>query len=192
MNDRKLVSASKIGKMAWCPHGSSLQEQGVIASALSQAKADYGTASHESVTAAVFEQQTQDQRCFVASYALGSNHPATQRLRDWRDSYLSHHYLGRILIKAYYALSPSPSSCYLPSRVHRLQLPHWSWLSPGWWQEIRMHNYGISHCLRGFVALLYLARRRSHRPGSPLGIEGKIVYADQGRKSKLFINKSTE
>ncbi|HAT2250158.1 MULTISPECIES: CRISPR-associated protein Cas4 [Aeromonas] len=40
-----------------------------------------------------------------------------------------------------------------------------------------------------FVALLYLARRRSHRPGSPLGIEGKIVYADQGRKSKLFINK---
>ncbi|HAT2250157.1 MULTISPECIES: CFI-box-CTERM domain-containing protein [Aeromonas] len=106
MNDRKLVSASKIGKMAWCPHGSSLQEQGVIASAQSQAKADYGTASHESVTAAVFEQQTQDQRCFVASYALGSNHPATQRLRDWRDSYLSHHYLGRILIKAYYALSP--------------------------------------------------------------------------------------
>ncbi|MDX7766850.1 CRISPR-associated protein Cas4 [Aeromonas caviae] len=40
-----------------------------------------------------------------------------------------------------------------------------------------------------FVALLYLARRRSHRLGSPLGIEGKIVYADQGRKSKLFINK---
>lgn len=28
MNDRDLVSASKIGKMAWCPHGGSLQEQG--------------------------------------------------------------------------------------------------------------------------------------------------------------------
>lgn len=106
MNDKKLVSASKIGKMAWCPHGSSLQEQGVIASAQSQAKADYGTASHERLTAAAIEQQAQDQRCFVASYALGPNHAVTQQLRDWRDNNLSHHHLGRIFIKTYYALSP--------------------------------------------------------------------------------------
>lgn len=40
-----------------------------------------------------------------------------------------------------------------------------------------------------FIALLYLAQRRSHRTSSPLGVEGKIIYADQGRKSKLFINR---
>lgn len=40
-----------------------------------------------------------------------------------------------------------------------------------------------------FVALLYLAGRRSHRTSSPLGVKGKIIYADQGRKSKLFINR---
>lgn len=105
--NKKLVSASKIGKMAWCPHGGSLQENGAIASAQSQAKADYGTDSHERLTAAAIEQQAQDQRCFVASYALGPNHAVTQRLRDWRDSYLGQRYIGRIFINAYYALSPS-------------------------------------------------------------------------------------
>lgn len=40
-----------------------------------------------------------------------------------------------------------------------------------------------------FVALLYLAGRRSHRTSSPLRVKGKIIYADQGRKSKLFINR---
>ncbi|ASI21468.1 hypothetical protein E4188_23745 (plasmid) [Aeromonas media] len=106
MNDRDLVSASKIGKMAWCPHGGSLQEQGVIASVQSRAKAEYGTASHERLTAATIERQAQDQRCFVASYALGPNHAVTQQLRDWRDSHLSRYYVGTIFIKVYYAWSP--------------------------------------------------------------------------------------
>jgi hypothetical protein len=102
----RIVSASKIGKMAWCPHGGSLQENGVQPNSYGKMKAKSGTASHDNLTTAVCEHQEQDRRCFVASYALGPDHLVTQQLRDWRDSQLKPRRAGRFVIAVYYALSP--------------------------------------------------------------------------------------
>ena len=43
----------------------------------------------------------------------------------------------------------------------------------------------IIYALYRFLRLLFGGRRR---PANPLGIPGKVIYADDGRDSKLFIN----
>ena len=45
-------------------------------------------------------------RCFIASFAFGSDAPETQHLRHWRDSVLLGHPLGRIFTQSYYRFSP--------------------------------------------------------------------------------------
>lgn len=48
--------------------------------------------------------------CFIATATMGSyNHPLVLELRDFRDNYLNNNYLGRMLIKFYYILSPYPA-----------------------------------------------------------------------------------
>lgn len=103
----KPISASKIGKMAWCPHGSSLQENGARVSSHSVKLSDQGTESHEQLTQAVISHGQQDKRCFVASFALGVDHPITQVLRDWRDQKLMVSTIGRLFVECYYGLSPA-------------------------------------------------------------------------------------
>jgi hypothetical protein len=52
------------------------------------------------------ERQVQDKRCFVASWACGHDHMATQQLRDFRDRTLLRSAFGRAFVRAYYAASP--------------------------------------------------------------------------------------
>lgn len=53
------------------------------------------------------ERQVQDKRCFVASWACGPEHVATQHLRAFRDRALMNSVIGRGLVQAYYAVSPA-------------------------------------------------------------------------------------
>ncbi len=101
---KKMVSASDVGKVAWCPHGASLIARGVKPDARHKVRTDRGTASHQKLTHDVI--QSQDKRCFVASYAFGVNHPITCHLRMWRDQSLATRPAGRRFITAYYAVSP--------------------------------------------------------------------------------------
>lgn len=51
-------------------------------------------------------ERVSDSRCFVASWALGGDHWATEALRSWRDEHLRGRWAGECFIAAYYALSP--------------------------------------------------------------------------------------
>lgn len=101
---KKMVSASEVGKVAWCPHGASLIAQGVKPDARHEIRTKRGTASHQRLTQEVLA--SQDKRCFIASYAFGVNHPMTCILRSWRDRSLSASPAGRAFIALYYRISP--------------------------------------------------------------------------------------
>lgn len=106
MRKDEYVSASEVGKTAWCPHGASLIGRGAQPDKRHAQRTERGTASHENLTRSVIDAQGQDQRCFVASYALGGNHPTTRHLRDWRDRVLMVTAWGRMLVAIYYTTSP--------------------------------------------------------------------------------------
>lgn len=65
-----------------------------------------GTAAHSRLENAV----TVDGRCFVASFAFGTDAEQTRFLREFRDSRLLPHALGRAAVRLYYALSPGAVS----------------------------------------------------------------------------------
>lgn len=44
--------------------------------------------------------------CFIATAVYGSDAPETNALRQWRDSSLLRHFLGRVFVSAYYFISP--------------------------------------------------------------------------------------
>ena len=47
-----------------------------------------------------------DKRCFIASRVFGIDAPETVFLRAWRDAVLQRSCVGRLLVAAYYAVSP--------------------------------------------------------------------------------------
>jgi len=53
------------------------------------------------------ERQVTDKRCFVASWACGPEHVATQQLRAFRDQHLLRSLFGRAFVRTYYAISPA-------------------------------------------------------------------------------------
>jgi hypothetical protein len=50
--------------------------------------------------------EMRDRRCYVASYALGVDHPTTHTLRLWRDEVLMRTLMGRRFVRVYYRISP--------------------------------------------------------------------------------------
>lgn len=111
MSKKIRVTASDIGSVAWCPHSASIQNiakkdkniAGLIIT--NQPLRKEGIRSHQKVTKQAIKASS-DKRCFVASYALGEDHPATESLRIWRDRILLKSIFGRLFIKAYYLTSP--------------------------------------------------------------------------------------
>ena len=101
---RAIVSASDIGKAAYCPHSLSLGKRSARESDESVRAKDRGVELHEDLTSKVLG--SEDRRCYVATYAFGADHPVTSDLRAWRDRELMPSFLGRVLVGAYYVLSP--------------------------------------------------------------------------------------
>lgn len=95
------VNASDIGKASFCPHALCLQKKHRPAPGKRQV---VGSRAHAELNREILSPQ--DKRCFVASYALGAEHPDTQKLRDWRDERLMCSAPGRVLVRGYYWASP--------------------------------------------------------------------------------------
>lgn len=113
---KDIVYASDAGKAAYCPHSLSLSKKKFKSHAAAVELQKQGTKEHDNLTDAVIlenggqdgasKSETQDSRCYVASYAFGVEHPVTLDLRNWRDNVLLNRFGGRTLVKAYYLVSP--------------------------------------------------------------------------------------
>jgi len=95
------VSASDVGRAAFCPHYLELKNRGLKPSHKAQVARVKGNASHDE-----FNQMAQDKRCFIASYLYGIEDNRTKTLRSFRDNTLLRNRPGKALVSAYYRLSP--------------------------------------------------------------------------------------
>ena len=102
--NKALVSASDIGKAAYCPHSLYLSKKLSPESEKSHVARRRGTEMHEDLTSKVMNDL--DKRCYVATYAFGEDDPVTVSLRSWRDRVLKPTWWGRALVRVYYRCSP--------------------------------------------------------------------------------------
>jgi hypothetical protein len=96
------VSASDVGRAAYCPHYLELKNRGVKASRQAEASRARGNASHDELN-----RIAQDKRCYIASYLYGIDDKRTNALRSFRDKTLLCHRPGNVLVNIYYRLSPT-------------------------------------------------------------------------------------
>ena len=97
----KWVSASDVGRAAYCPHYLELKKQGAKPSKQAIAARAQGNASHNALN-----RQAEDGRCFIASHLYGIDDDRTSLLRSYRDEKLVNSYLGNLFIRIYYVFSP--------------------------------------------------------------------------------------
>lgn len=117
-----VVSASDVGKAAFCPHALSLAKRGGHVSEASRRAMRDGVKGHERLTAQV---TAGDSRCYISSHAFGPDHPVTAHLRTWRDNTIKKHAFGRLFIRIYYAVSPSMLGL-LPEGSRRAGCVRWA------------------------------------------------------------------
>lgn len=111
---KKLVSASDVGRAAYCPHYLQLKHSGAKVSAAAEVARKKGDVKHEE-----FNQKAVDQRCYVASYLYGPYDCRTARLRKFRDDRLIGTLAGRACVSCYYTISPALVSLARRSKVVR-------------------------------------------------------------------------
>lgn len=100
---KKPVRVTDLATMGKCENLAKLKAQfGDRATEGVRRAAERGTLEHRR-----FEREkVSDSRCFVASWALGPEHSATEALRVWRDAALLPTRSGRFAVALYYAFSP--------------------------------------------------------------------------------------
>jgi len=96
------VSASDVGRAAFCPHYLELKKRGVKASKQAEEARARGNASHDELN-----RMAQDKRCYIASHLYGLDDGRTDALRSFRDNTLLRHRPGKVLVNIYYSLSPT-------------------------------------------------------------------------------------
>lgn len=101
-SSKEWVSASDVGRAAFCPHYLELNYNGTRPSQDAIKARENGNAGHDKLN-----KQAQDKRCFVASHLYGIDDPRTIALRNFRDKNLIGNRTGRLIIYLYYKLSPS-------------------------------------------------------------------------------------
>lgn len=105
MKKNKPVSASAIGEITFCPRKRYYRVHSKTSKPEKDFLAKRGKAHDQIVENRVYT-ESKDTRCYIASYLYGHEHPKTNLLRAWRDSYLLNSWWGIILVNLYYALSP--------------------------------------------------------------------------------------
>lgn len=103
MKAKTIVSASDVGKAAFCAHSLSLDKKYKLSNRAETKEMLFGVKKHEALTSEVIQG---DRRCFVSSHTYGEDHVVTAHLRAWRDSRLKPRWWGRALVNTYYFLSP--------------------------------------------------------------------------------------
>ncbi len=102
-----------------------------------------------------------DKKCFIATAAFGSEMDQhVQMLRDFRNKFMAPYWLGRKLVKAYYAVSPTLAKWISQNEEAKI-LTRWVlWPILGW-AELTL-KFGWSVLLAPFFGLIfcfYFARR---------------------------------
>jgi len=95
------VSASDVGRAAFCGHFLELKYSGHKVSKEAEQNMIKGDIAHQELN-----KLAEDKRCFVASHLYGIDNIKTEQLRQYRDSALLKTKLGRIVVTVYYRLSP--------------------------------------------------------------------------------------
>lgn len=98
----KWVSASDVGRAAYCPHFLYHKYRDAEVSQFSIEAREKGIIKHEE-----FNQLAKDTRCYIASHLYGINHPNTELLRKYRDNTLKKLWLGEFVLEIYYFSSPT-------------------------------------------------------------------------------------
>lgn len=96
------ISASDVGRAAYCPRSVALKYAGAKPSARAMDARKRGDLKHEEFN----RQATKDRRCYVASYLYGVDDPRTEILRQFRDRHIKRVPGGHYLIQCYYRVSP--------------------------------------------------------------------------------------
>ena len=104
MKKKKYVTASDIGRVAFCPRSVSLEKQGHQVSTEAKARRQAGDLAHQQFNKAV--KKNSDSRCFIATAVFGEMPPVTNDFRHYRETHLNT-FAGSLFIKMYYKISPS-------------------------------------------------------------------------------------
>lgn len=106
------VSASDVGRAAFCPHYLELKNKGASVNKQAEFARKQGDIKHDA-----FNQDAEDKRCYIASYLYGIDDPRTNSLRQFRDNWLLKFWPGKYLVNLYYALSPHLINCSRHNRT---------------------------------------------------------------------------
>jgi len=101
---RGYISASKIGRAAYCPRSLSLESQGASISKDAVHRRKVGDIAHQRYNTQI--EQPKKKPCFIATSSYGENHPITCSLREYRDNVLLKSNGGKMFIACYYVVSP--------------------------------------------------------------------------------------
>ena len=96
------VSASDVGRAAFCPHYLELKNRCLKPSPKAVSSRIRGNKNHDELN-----RMAQDKRCYIASYLYGVDDNRTNSLRSFRDQNLLSNRPGTALVAVYYKLSPS-------------------------------------------------------------------------------------
>ena len=95
------VSASDVGRAAFCPQYLVLKNRNAQVSKSAQMAREKGNKAHYQ-----FNKAANDRRCFIASHLYGADHFKTNDLREFRDKTLLKTFIGKMLVSSYYKTSP--------------------------------------------------------------------------------------
>jgi hypothetical protein len=98
------ISASEMGRVAYCPRALSYQLQGIKRTYSAEQRINKGNARHHQFNQAI--KANNGSQCYVASMCYGLHHPKTDFLRAYRDNVLACSTWGRMCIMSYYAVAP--------------------------------------------------------------------------------------
>lgn len=108
MRRRRYHSISNIVATVYCERHALLdREHGQARPINVRIKAAAGTFEHKRFELEGKTRAAVDRRCFVATAVYGDDAPQTHYLRSWRDRVLMTRWGGRVLVWAYYRVSPS-------------------------------------------------------------------------------------
>ena len=99
--NEKWISASDVGRAAFCGHSLELKNKGIETTQFAKAAMKKGDIAHDE-----FNRQAEDKRCYIASHLYGIDDSRTDTFRAFRDAVLMKNFHGRMVITIYYKLSP--------------------------------------------------------------------------------------